>query len=46
MITTKADDQVRVIAHVVAKIKGVSYEELAEAVWENSTRLFWGSPSV
>jgi Tat protein secretion system quality control protein TatD with DNase activity len=32
-----------VIAHVVAKIKGVPYEELAEAVWENSSDLLWGS---
>jgi TatD DNase family protein len=37
-----ADGQVRVIAHVVARIKGISYEELANAVWDNSTRLFWG----
>jgi TatD DNase family protein len=36
-----ADGQVRVVAHVVARIKGISYEELANAVWENSTRLFW-----
>jgi Tat protein secretion system quality control protein TatD with DNase activity len=30
-----------VIAHIVAKIKGISYEELASAVWDNSSRLFW-----
>ena len=46
MSAKRADGQVRVIAHVVAKIKGVSYEVLAEAVWENSSRLFWGSSST
>jgi TatD DNase family protein len=29
------------IAHIVAKIKGIEVEELAEKVWENSERLFW-----
>jgi Tat protein secretion system quality control protein TatD with DNase activity len=33
--------KVRVIAHIVAKVKGIPFEELASAVWDNSTRLFY-----
>ncbi|KAK4686202.1 TatD DNase family protein, partial [Tremellales sp. Uapishka_1] len=33
--------EVVTIAHVVAKVKGISVEELAERAWENSIRLFW-----
>lgn len=35
--------QVRVIAHIVASIKGIPIEEVAEAAYENSLRLFWPS---
>jgi TatD DNase family protein len=28
------------VAHVIAKVKGVSIEELCEAVWRNSTKMF------
>lgn len=33
--------QIRVIAHIVAKVKGIALEELAQAVWDNTTRLFY-----
>ena len=33
--------EVGIIAHVVARIKGVSMEEIAEAAWENTLRLFY-----
>ena len=28
------------IAHVVAKLKGIEVEELARTVWDNTLRLF------
>ncbi|WVQ79419.1 hypothetical protein IAT38_001516 [Cryptococcus sp. DSM 104549] len=33
--------EVRVIAHVVASVRGVPLEELASQVWDNTTRLFY-----
>ncbi|ORY34938.1 hypothetical protein BCR39DRAFT_515713 [Naematelia encephala] len=33
--------EVITIAHVIAAIKGISIEQVAQAAWDNSTRLFW-----
>ena len=32
---------VLLVAHIVAKLRGVTIEELAKQCWENSLRLFW-----
>jgi TatD DNase family protein len=32
---------VTLIAEVVAKVKGVDLDQLLEAAWENSEKLFW-----
>lgn len=37
--------EVRVIAHIVAAVRGIPLEELARAVWDNSLRLFWPDAS-
>jgi TatD DNase family protein len=34
-------DKVGVIAHIVASVRGVPVEELAEQVWGNTIRLFY-----
>jgi len=33
--------EVAVIAHVVASVKGVPIEEVAEAAWANTVKLFY-----
>ncbi|KAL7424971.1 hypothetical protein Q5752_000658 [Cryptotrichosporon argae] len=35
--------EVSVIAHIVASVRGVKVEDLASAVWDNTTRLFYPS---
>lgn len=38
---TRTDKQVRIIAHIVAAVRGIPIEELAKAVWNNTERLFY-----